>query len=284
MSKKSISADGRSVMFTGASSGLGWAGALELERVGFKVFAGVRKAEDGEKLVAESANGRLTPVIIDVTKPEQIRAAVAEVGPVWGLVNNAGISIPGPLECVSPDQLRLQLETNVVGQLAVIQAVLPALRASRGRIVNVTSGVGRIAVPFLGAYAAAQFAKEGMSDALRRELKPFGVSVSVVQPGVIVTPIWDKLTNMVHSILGDGDPSTTELYRGALLRFLEASEKEARQSKTQPSDFAKVIVRSLTDGRPKTRYHVGIDMTTAAVISRVVPDRLLDKHFASPAV
>ncbi|TCO60525.1 SDR family oxidoreductase [Actinocrispum wychmicini] len=283
MAKKSISADGRSVVFTGASSGLGWAGALELERVGFQVFASVRKAEDGEKLVAESAHGRVRPVIMDVTKPDQIRQAVAEVGPepLWGLVNNAGISIPGPLECVSPDQLRLQLDTNVVGQLAVIQAFLPLLRAGRGRIVNVTSGLGRIAVPFLGAYAAAQFAKEGMSDALRRELKPFGVSVSVVQPGVIVSPIWDKLTTMAHEILAHGRPETTELYRDSFLRFLTTSEQEAKQSKTQPADFAKVVVRALTDGRPKTRYHVGIDMTAAAVLARVVPDRLLDKRFAA---
>ncbi len=282
---RSIAPDGRAVVLTGASSGLGWAAALHLETLGFQVFAGVRKVKDGERLLAESLHGRIRPVILDVTDPDQIRAAAKEVeqttGSLWALVNNAGISIPGPLECLDPDRLRLQLDTNVVGQLAVIQAFLPMLRASKGRIVNVTSGLGRIAVPYLGAYAAAQFAKEGMSDALRRELKPFGVSVSVVQPGVIVTPIWDKLTNLVHEVLASGRPETTRLYRDSFLNFLTTSEQSAQESKTQPADFAKVVARSLTDARPKTRYPVGTDMVAATILSRVLPDRVLDKRFTA---
>jgi NAD(P)-dependent dehydrogenase (short-subunit alcohol dehydrogenase family) len=268
-------------VLTGASSGLGWAGVFELERVGFKVFAGVRKAEDGEKLVAQSQYGRVHPIILDVTKPEQISKAVDEVGDsLWALVNNAGISIPGPLECLAPERLRLQLDTNLVGPLAVIQAFLPLLRQSRGRIVNVTSGLGRIAVPYMGAYAAAQFAKEGMSDALRRELKPFDINVSVVQPGMIVTPIWEKLTQFGQDILASARPETTSLYRDSFLNSLAMNEKSAKESKTQPVDFAHAVVRALTDARPKTRYHVGSDMVAAAIIARVLPDRVLDKRFA----
>jgi NAD(P)-dependent dehydrogenase (short-subunit alcohol dehydrogenase family) len=280
--KKPISPDGRSVVLTGASSGLGWAGALELERVGFRVFAGVRKAEDGEKLVAQSEYGRVRPLIMDVTKPDQVAKAVGEVGDtLWALVNNAGISIPGPLECLPPEQLQLQLDTNVVGPLTVIQAFLPLLRQSRGRIVNVTSGLGRIALPYLGAYSAAQFAKEGMSDALRRELKPFGVSVSVVQPGAIVTPIWEKLTQLGQDVLAKGRPGTTDIYRDSFLRTLAMNEQAAKDSKTLPSHFAEVVVRALTDARPKTRYHVGSDMAAAAVLARILPDSVLDKRFAA---
>ncbi|OLF05771.1 short-chain dehydrogenase [Actinophytocola xinjiangensis] len=278
---KSLSPDGRSVVLTGASSGLGWTAALQLENEGFHVYAGVRREEDGEKLVAQSLHNRIHPVIMDVTKPDQIHAAADQVGgSLWGLINNAGVSFPGPLECVSPDRLRLQLETNVVGQLAVIQAFLPALRETRGRIVNVTSGLGRIALPYLGVYSAAQFAKEGMSDALRRELRPFGVTVSVVQPGTIVTPIWEKVTGWGQEVLDAGHPET-DRYRDSFLRFLATNEQEAQNSKTRPEDFADVVSRALTDPRPRTRYPVGSDMVAASVLVRLLPDRLLDKRFAS---
>jgi NAD(P)-dependent dehydrogenase (short-subunit alcohol dehydrogenase family) len=283
---KPLSPAGRSVVLTGASSGLGWAAALLLESAGFRVFAGVRKVEDGEKLVAESAHGRVHPVIMDVTNGDQVRAAVDEVtgllgeAPLWGLINNAGVSFPGPLECVTTDRLRVQLETNVVGQLAVLQGFLPLLRHSRGRIVNVTSGLGRIALPYLGVYAAAQFAKEGMSDALRRELKPFGITVSVVQPGMIVTPIWEKVTSWGQEVLDSGHPEIHR-YRASFQRFLAMHEQSARESKTRPEDFAEVVARALTDAKPKTRYPVGSDMVAATVIARLLPDRLLDKYFAS---
>lgn len=278
---KRLAPDGRSVVLTGASSGLGWTAALQLEDLGFRVYAGVRRVEDGEKLVAQSLHGRIHPVIMDVTRPDQIHAAVDEVGDsLWGLVNNAGVSFPGPLECVTAERLRLQLETNVVGQLAVIQAFLPLLRESRGRIVNVTSGLGRIALPYLGVYSAAQFAKEGMSDALRRELRPFGVTVSVVQPGTIVTPIWEKVTGWGQEVLDSGHPET-DRYRDSFLRFLATNEQQAKESKTRPEDFADVVTRALTDPRPKTRYPVGSDMVAASVLVRLLPDRLLDKRFAS---
>lgn len=281
-----LSPDGRSVVLTGASSGLGWTTALALEDLGFQVFAGVRRVEDGEKLVAQSTRGRLHPIILDVTKPDQISAAVDDVAGgldgsrLWALVNNAGVSFPGPLECVTPQRMRLQLETNVVGQLAVIQAFLPLLRDSRGRIVNVTSGLGRIALPYLGVYSAAQFAKEAMSDALRRELRPCGISVSVVQPGTIVTPIWEKVTGWGQEVLDSGHPET-DRYRESFLRFLAINEKQAQESRTTPEDFAEVVTRALTERKPRTRYPVGADMVAAAVLARLLPDRLLDKRFAS---
>jgi NAD(P)-dependent dehydrogenase (short-subunit alcohol dehydrogenase family) len=270
---------------TGTSSGLGRACALHLDRLGYRVYAGVRRAVDGEKLATESTTGRLRPVVLDVTRPDQIGQAVAEVredgGVLWALVNNAGVSVPGPLECLALQKLRDQFETNVVGSFALIQAFLPLLRASRGRIVNVTSGLGRVALPYLGAYAAAQFAKEGMSDALRRELKPFGVAVSVVQPGAIATPIWDKIDHTGRDVLAGAADDTARLYRDPFLRFLDANARQAGRSRTRPEDFAAVVARVLAARRPKTRYTVGADVRLAAIASRLVPDALLDRYLAA---
>lgn len=293
MARKTVPPDGKAVLITGTSSGLGRAAALHLERLGFHVFAGVRTAADGDRLAAASTAGRIRPVTIDVTSADLIADAAAAVraqlaglgspdmgGPaLWGLVNNAGICVSGPLECVSPEQLRHQFETNVVGQLSVIQAFLPLLRASRGRIVNVTSGLGRIALPYLGAYASAQFAKEGLSDTLRRELTPFGVSVSVVQPGMIMTPIWDKLARAGQDTI-DTAGDAAGLYRGSFLRFLQLNEQQAQVSRTRPEDFASVVATALTTARPKTRYCVGSDMRMASVIARLLPDSLIDKRLA----
>ncbi|MGH3858967.1 SDR family oxidoreductase [Actinokineospora sp.] len=283
-SSSTVDPAGRTVLVTGASSGLGREAALGLARAGFQVVAGVRALDDGERL-AEEAAARLRPVLLDVTEPESVAAAAEQVARavgvrgLWGLVNNAGICVSAPLECVAPEVLRRQLDVNVVGQLAVTQAVLPLLRDARGRVVNVTSGVGNVAVPYLGAYAAAQFAKEGMSDALRRELRPLGVDVSVVQPGSIMTPIWGKIAESGHDVLDRVPAEIADLYRESFPRFLEANEKTAIASKTTPADFARTVRRALTAARPKTRYRVGTDARTVAVLARLLPDSLLDRQF-----
>ncbi|RLK24770.1 short-subunit dehydrogenase [Micromonospora sp. M71_S20] len=285
--RRPLSPGGRPVVITGASSGLGRAGALHLEQIGFRVFAAVRRTEDGKKLLAESRYDRISPIILDVTKPDEISSAADEVSAavgssgLWGLVNNAGISVPAPLECLPAEQLRLQLETNLVGQLAVIQAFLPQLRARRGRIVNVTSGLGRIALPYLGAYAASQFAKEGMSDALRRELAPFGVSVSVVQPGAIRTPIWEKMASAGRDIMATAQ--RRDLYQGSFDRFLAINAHQLEVCRTTPDDFAAVVAEALTARRPRTRYPVGADMRRTRVLTRLLPDSALDKRL-SPLV
>ena len=173
---KPLSPQGRHVLITGASSGLGRETALHLAEQGFQVIAGVRRQEDGERLANACPSGRISTLLIDVTDEESIDRAAAQVAEkvgdtgLWGLVNNAGICISAPLECVSSDLLRRQLEVNLIGQLAVTRAILPLLRrGGAARLVNVTSGLGSVAIPYLGAYSAAQFAKEGVSDALRRE-------------------------------------------------------------------------------------------------------------------
>ncbi|GAA0460299.1 SDR family oxidoreductase [Streptomyces stramineus] len=281
---------GRAVVLTGASSGLGRECALQLERRGFRVFAGVRKAEDGEKLRADASCKRLRPVLLDVTDEESVRAARAEVldavgeRGVWGLVNNAGTCVSAPLECVPPERLLQQLHTNVVGAFAVTQAFAPDLRRTHGRVVNVSSGLGALAMPYLGAYATGQFAKEGLSDAFRRELRPFGVSVSVVRPGAIATPIWDKVRETGEDLLEGAPREVADLYRSSFARFLRMNEERAQASGTRPEDFARAVFRALTAARPRARYHVGPDARAAAALSRLLPDAVLDRAFAKVTV
>ncbi|WP_285730613.1 SDR family oxidoreductase [Nocardiopsis sp. ATB16-24] len=272
------------MLVTGASSGLGQECVLDLEQRGFEVLAGVRRVEDGEKLVARSSHRRLEYTLVDVTDEESVAASAELVRSQYpglrGLVNNAGIAVSAPLECVDSATLRRQLETNVVGQLAMIRAHLPHLRRSRGRIVNITSGLGRVAVPYLGAYSAAQFAKEALSDALRRELADSGVRVSVVQPGAIMTPIWDKISSLADEALSSAPPAVAAVYRSSFSSFLKANADAAANSATTPQQFAAAVARALTDPAPRTRYRVGPDARSADILSRILPDRLLDRRFA----
>lgn len=271
----------RAVLVTGASSGLGRATVLHLAASGFDVFAGVRKPSDGESLAAESDH-RLRWVELDVTdRASQERAlslleAKLPAG-LFGLVNNAGICIPGPIECLPMDLFRAQLETNVVGQASLVQCMLPLVRQARGRIVNVTSGLGRVALPFMGAYACSQFAKEALSDVLRRELAPQGVDVVVVQPGAIATPIWSKLGETADRLLRDLPPSVLARYREPFVRFLEKNARQARESATTELDFARVVERVLRARRPRPRYAVGRDVRLANRAAQLVPDRWLDR-------
>ncbi|WP_432125499.1 SDR family oxidoreductase [Streptomyces sp. bgisy082] len=290
MSKSSgpTSPAGRAVLITGASSGLGEACALHMSRVGFHALAGVRRPEDGERLRAAAA-GRLTPVIVDVTDEKSVRAAVDEVtgllggAGLWGLVNNAGIAVTAPLECVPMEQMRRQLDVNVIGQVQMVQGFLPLLRAGTGRIVNVSSGLGNVALPYLGAYAASQFAKEALSDALRRELAPQGVPVVVIQPGAVLTPLWSKMSDTGNRALEGAAEPVQELYRDSFLGFMEANETSARGSRTTVDDVARVVFRALVAERPRTRYTVGRDATGSRVLSRLLPDRALDRVFGGAA-
>ncbi|MFJ8159309.1 SDR family NAD(P)-dependent oxidoreductase [Streptomyces sp. NPDC096136] len=283
--RPALSPRGRSVLVTGASSGLGRVCALRLADAGFRVFAGVRREADGAALAGSGGgSGRIVPVRVDVTDEKSVAAAAervaAETGDagLWGLVNNAGICVSAPLECVAPERLRAQLDTNVVGQLAVTQAFLPLLRRTRGRVVNVTSGLGSVAIPFLGAYAAAQFAKEALTDVLRRELAPQGVDVALVQPGAIMTPIWGKVSAVARDAM-DGVPGpVAELYRIPFGRFLHQNERQARESTTRPEDFAETVRVALTARRPRTRYRVGADARRVSVLARVLPDAALDRY------
>lgn len=273
-----MTAAARSVLITGASSGIGEATALRLARAGWRVFAGVRASTDGDRLRAAAAE-QLEPVTIDVTEPATIAAVAEGLGdsPLDGLVNNAGTASAMPLEFLPLDQLRRQLEVNLVGHVAVTQALLPNLRSARGRIVNVGSIAGRSALPFLGAYAASKHALEAVTDSLRIELRPFGVAVVIVEPGTIATPIWQKAGERVQELAAELPAELGELYGERMAAFRNAAAAAGRRA--EPADDVAIVVeRALTTERPKARYVVGRDARRRALVERL-PDGLRDRVY-----
>ena len=266
----------RRVLVTGASTGIGEATARRLGGAGFDVLAGVRREEDAERLRGPG----IEPLILDVTEAEQIAAARERVGDrLDGLVNNAGIAVTAPQEFLPIDELRHQLEVNVIGQVAVTQAMLPALRAARGRVVNVSSVGGRTALPLLGAYNASKWALEALSDSLRRETRHLGVKVSVIEPGGIRTPIWEKGTVAADRVRS-GMSSEGELLYGPLMEaMLRQADRIAREG-NPPEAVAQAIERALTARRPKTRYVVGGDARARIVMAKLLPDKVFDALIA----
>jgi len=262
------------VLITGASSGIGEATAVHLRSLGFHVLAGVRKAEDGERLSDQGVEA----VRLDVTSQDSIDAAREQVGkrPLAGLVNNAGVAVSAPLEFLPIEELRRQLEINLIGQVAVTQAFLPAVRAARGRIVNMSSIGGRVALPLMGPYNASKFALEAVSDSLRRELRGEGIEVSVVEPGGVKTPIWQKGNATADTLLEDMPPEAESRYG----RMIEALRRESRkieeESGVAPEAVAEVVGYALTAKRPKTRYLVGRDAKSRAPLAKLLPDRVMD--------
>jgi NAD(P)-dependent dehydrogenase (short-subunit alcohol dehydrogenase family) len=255
-----------------------------LDDCGYHVFAGVRKAADGEKL-SKGASSRLIPIFIDVTQHETIHAAVETVNTavgnngLVGLVNNAGIAVAAPLEFIPIDDLRQQIEVNTLGQIAVTQAFLPMLRAGNGRVVFVSSISARVATPFLGPYAASKFAIEALADSLRRELMPWEIKVSIVQPGRILTPIWEKSLAAADDMLEKLPPQAFDYYRVAMDANLESASKMGWQG-TPVDAVARAVHHALSSPRPKTRYLVGWDVKAAALVVKLVPDWILDKIIA----
>jgi NAD(P)-dependent dehydrogenase (short-subunit alcohol dehydrogenase family) len=263
------------VLVTGASTGIGEATVLHLKALGFDAIGAVRKDEDAERLEGQGVR----TLRIDVTDAGQIAAARDELGDIAlaGLVNNAGIAVAAPLEFLPIDRLRQQLEINLIGQVAVTQAFLPALRRARGRIVNVSSIGGRVALPLAGAYNASKFGLEGVSDAFRRELGPQGVDVIVIEPGGVKTPIWKKGGELADEMLADAPPEAERLY-GRMIEAVRArTQRIERETGSEPSAVAEVIGQALTSNRPRARYVVGSDAKLRARMSKVLPDRVMDR-------
>jgi NAD(P)-dependent dehydrogenase (short-subunit alcohol dehydrogenase family) len=262
----------KSVLVTGASSGIGRECAVLLAARGFRVFAGVRKAEDGAAL-AEACKGTLTPVILDVTDAPAIRAAAQLIGPSlqsgesFGLVNNAGIAVAAPLELLALDALRRQFEVNVFGHVAVTQAFLPILRSHRGRIIFIGSLFGKIGVPLVSPYSAAKFAIEAIADAFAMELWQWGIRVSLLEPGNIATPIWDKGKSHLIEAYGVSSPEARELYRDAHASMVRLADWFGKAGIT-PERVAQVVEKALCARRPRSRYLVGWD---AKILGRIVP-------------
>jgi NAD(P)-dependent dehydrogenase (short-subunit alcohol dehydrogenase family) len=277
-------ATAKSVVITGASTGIGAACALHMDQLGWRVFAGVRRQGDAEALRAQGS-ARLTPISVDVTDTVSISTAASAVaGAVGaaglaGLVNNAGIVVPGPIEFLPLPDLRRQLEINVVGQVAVTQAFLPLIRAGRGRIVNMGSIAGRMATPFTGAYSASKFALEALTDALRLELQPWGISVSIIEPGAVATPIWEKSAKTAEAMLGAAPPETFVLYADGL-EALKKTAAHAAKNAVDPVKVARAVSHALTAAKPRTRYVVGREAKIQAAMALLVPDRVRDSLVA----
>jgi NAD(P)-dependent dehydrogenase (short-subunit alcohol dehydrogenase family) len=268
------------VFVTGASKGIGAACTRRLAERGHHVFAGVRSEADGAAL-RSTAPDRITALIVDVTNTSAIQAAgrtIEEVtGPagLHGLVNNAGIAVAGPLEFLPVDELRRQLDVNVVGQIEVLQAVMPAIRRATGRVVFMGSIAGRSALPLLGPYAASKHALEGLADSLRVELMPWGIHVALVEPGVIATPIWDTSLASATQTRQRMPALATERYG----RIIEALTKRVQSGTVRglpPERVADAVEHALFADRPKTRYLIGRDARLRAFFQNL-PDRWRDR-------
>ncbi len=273
-----------SVVVTGASSGIGAACVALLSQSGFFVFAGVRKPEDAERLSLEYGT-KVAPLLFDVADAEATARAAREVEgrlhgkTLAGLVNNAGIAVPGPLLHLPIAQFRLQLETNLIGQLQVTQAFAPLLGARTpqggkpGRIVNMSSVAGRFASPFLGAYSASKFGLEGLSEALRRELMIYGVEVIVVAPGMIATPIWDKADS------ADFNAFDATLY-GPPARRMQKWAVENGRAAPGPQAVAAAVLRALAAPRPPLRIAVVKTNFVEYALRNLLATRFMDRLIA----
>ncbi|HEU5092967.1 MAG TPA: SDR family oxidoreductase, partial [Nitrospira sp.] len=267
----------RAVVITGASTGIGAACALHLDRLGFAVFAGVRKSEDGVAL-QKAGSDRLVPLELDVTDLTTIQKSHAVVleatkkRGLFGLINNAGIAVVGPLEAVPISDLRQQLEVNVIGQVAVTQEFLPLVRQARGRIVNMGSIAGLSTMPLMGPYSASKFALEAITDALRLEVQQWGIHVAIIEPGAIATPIWNKSTIEAAEREAAIETELRTLYKpvvAAVRKVVGEASKRAISSDA----VAKVVEEALTAPTPKTRYLVGTDAKLRALMVKLLPDR-----------
>ena len=277
-------ADGGNVLVTGTSTGIGRATALHLDQLGFRVFASVRKESDADALRAE-ASERLTPILLDVTEPDaicraqqEVYEAVGESG-LSGVVNNAGIVFLSPLECAPVDDVRRLFEVNAFGMLAVTQAFLPLVRQAHGRIVNVSSAASLFVIPFHGPYSASKLAVDGFSDALRRELKPLGVKVSVISLGSIDTPIWDKGPDWSAQIVSRQPQEIMEGYNQGYRKIWKMF-KQSGQSGIAPDVAARAVAHALTAKQPKRYYLVGKEaymLSFIRMMPRVLQDWLVQR-------
>lgn len=273
----------KSIVVTGASTGIGRAASLALLAQGFDVFAGVRNAQAASVLrerVPAAQRDRLRTLDLDVTNAAQIRDAVAAVEAaagergLWGLFNNAGIAVNGPLETLPIEGLRQQFEVNVIGQVAVTQAFLPLLRKARGRILTTGSIAGFFSAPALGPYSMSKYAMEAFSDALRRELRPWGIEVALLEPGAIATDIWGKGANEFDAVLKTPPPGLVEKY-GGLVEALRQAAAHSASHASSTDVVCRAVVHAFAAARPRTRYRMGKDSTSRKLLSRL-PDRWID--------
>ena len=272
----------KKVLVTGSSTGIGRSTALHLAGRGWHVFAGVRKQADADSLSAE-AGGALEPLLLDVAQEDSIAAALEHIrgagdGTLDALVNNAGVYIGGPLELMEPNQVHQTMAVNVTGLLLLTRACLPLLRASQGRIVNISSISGLIAMPGVSVYAASKHAVEAITDSLRVELSPFGIKVVAVEPGGVKTPIWDKGAQRDEAARENAAKTKLRELYAPLVKLLE--KLNAKPGGLPPEALAEVVTEALEASDPKNRYLVGKDAKALKLLTRL-PDGLRDRAIAA---
>jgi len=271
------------VLITGASSGIGLASCLMLADKGFTVFAGVRKEADAQ-LLREKKN--IIPVFIDVNDYDSVEKTFSEISEKCGdkglfaLVNNAGIAVAGPLEFLSIDKLRLQLETNVIGQVKVTQTFLSLIRTGKGRIINISSIAGFTAFPFKGAYCASKHAIGAITDCLRMELSPWRIPVCAIEPGVIKTNIWEKSLELLEDSINEMPEQAKKYYAPFCEPLIEKTRKKVAQKAISPEYAAKVVLKAVTAKNPAPRYLVGKDAEFLNWI-KFLPKKVLDNLICS---
>ena len=274
------------ILVTGTSTGIGRAATFTLAENGFRVLAAVRKQEDIESLLIEARTrrvvGSVEPILLDVTNAGQIAAAVEIVrakiaagGRFHAIVNNAGAQWAGPIETMPLTEWRSQFEVLFFGPIALIQQLLPQLRASRGRVINVTSIGGIMQGPMIAAYQAAKAALEAVSDSMRIEFSPFGVQVSAIAPGSISTPMLHRSSDQLNRI-ADALPKSLQPFYADGLRAFAKTTVAADRFSTSPAKASRTILRAVTESRPRTRYLIGMDAKLSALLKRNLPDRWMD--------
>ena len=276
----------QAILVTGASTGIGHATTQLLARSGYAVFAGVRNESDAVRIASLHPN--ITPLTLDVTKPADIRTATAlirESGiPLYGLINNAGIAVAGPLEFLPIDDIRKQFEINVFAPIALAQAMLPMLREQRGRIAFIGSIAGRISAPFVGPYSASKAGLASLVDAMRQELASFGVAVSLFEFAAVKTPIWAKGRSAKDELLGKLPPAAIAHYGTFIDAIVAQTEREERHG-MEPRVVAEAILGALRSDHPRERYVIGKQAKLQAIVAMLPPstrDRLIKKAMHLP--
>lgn len=267
----------KSIFITGASKGIGNACVHYFSKLGIRVYAGVRKKEDGNEIEKIDL---VTPIIIDVRKRETIEEAYKLISEkqddLIGIINNAGVCLPEPLEFSDQSLLNTHLETNLVGPLIVTQTFLPLLRKNNGRIVMVGSMSSRIAHPFLGAYNISKFGLRAMADTFRRELLPSNIIVSLVDPGCTATPMWDNSLSFTRNMLNSLPEQGKGIYGHAIEKTLD-SYKNFGKTSTPPEKVAFAIAHAVLSKHPKNNYMVGNDIKLMVFLSKILPGKMFDK-------
>jgi NAD(P)-dependent dehydrogenase (short-subunit alcohol dehydrogenase family) len=277
-------ANGKDVVVTGVSTGIGWATTKVLVSKGFRVFGSVRKQADADRLQGELGDG-FVPLIMDITDEDAVHRAAQQVGSMIGdrnlvgLVNNAGIVVSGPLLYLRPSEYRRQLETNMIAPLVVIQAFAPLLGGDKkrqgptGRIVNISSTGAKVAIPLLGAYSSSKSGLEGMSDALRRELMLFGIDLVIIEPGTVNTAMYDKGEKE------DLSEFKQTAYWDAVQNFQKFIVAEGRKG-LSPERLGKAVYVALSAAKPKARYAVVPQRFKNWTLPRLLPTRMVDAELA----